>query len=517
MTKSTSTKNKRLEKKRLKRICRAIARHDCVLFLGPDLFRTVEENGSLSQSIYEMFSRELFDCLELKDEEKKQYDPDDLSNHPYIAQRFLSENGREYSGRDLSQDFADYVNKHHKNRPYYYELIAELPFDFVVNTCCDHFLIEAFNNKSKDAKLVYFKYTGGRYSFSEEPSEKNPIVYNLFGHYEKTPEALVLSSEQQVNFITKIMRGDSAIPDEVKVKIKDRSELLFLGFGKPSWQLPLLFHALNLGDRDIIKDKKVLYLEEAARAAIPLTQRHFYEDVFTFTFQDEDYEEFIKSLSDAYEELETRPEVKLNSKIYPNEIQFRNNGKTKILVLKATPDDLEKIDVDGEIEIIKKEAERSDVRDKIDVGTDLQASADNFNARILKMRPEILHFAGHGKNGRLVLRSESGGGNPVRKEAIARALGEHKDTIACVILNACSTVEQGRAIAENIANVIVTNRAIEDNSAKKFSRAFYQALFSGESYLKAYQIALSSLDLMGMNEDSNYVFFREGKKVSSDD
>ena len=67
----------------------------------------------------------------------------------------------------------------------------------------------------------------------------------------------------------------------------------------------------------------------------------------------------------------------------------------------------------------------------------------------------------------------------------------------CVVLNACYSESQANVITQHIPFVVGMKQAIGDPAAIKFAVGFYDALFAGKNFEKAFQFGLSAIDLKG--------------------
>jgi hypothetical protein len=75
-----------------------------------------------------------------------------------------------------------------------------------------------------------------------------------------------------------------------------------------------------------------------------------------------------------------------------------------------------------------------------------------------------------------------------------------KDNIRCVVLNACYSEKQARAIAEHIECVIGMSNAIGDLASIDFSVAFYRALAYGRDVKTAFDLGCLQIDFNNLNE-----------------
>jgi hypothetical protein len=109
----------------------------------------------------------------------------------------------------------------------------------------------------------------------------------------------------------------------------------------------------------------------------------------------------------------------------------------------------------------------------------------------LKCKPRVLHFSGHGLEEGIILHSETEQAEPLPISAVPRVFKNLKGVTEIVILNACYSQAQAKAISELGFYVIGTNYAVKDDAAISFTSGFYSALGQGESFEDCYNDALA--------------------------
>jgi hypothetical protein len=108
---------------------------------------------------------------------------------------------------------------------------------------------------------------------------------------------------------------------------------------------------------------------------------------------------------------------------------------------------------------------------------------------LLDLQPRIVHFAGHGsKKGGLFLENEAGLAQRMPAEALADLFGVVEGAVSCVVLNACYSEAQARAISAYVPFVVGSPSAIADDAAIAFSVGFYQALGAGRDVPQAHRV-----------------------------
>ena len=176
----------------------------------------------------------------------------------------------------------------------------------------------------------------------------------------------------------------------------------------------------------------------------------------------------------------------------------RGVGPATILFLGANPSATTRLALDEEVREIQQRIHGSDLRDAFRIEQAWAVRASDLQACLLRHRPTIVHFSGHGDAaGELVLVEEGGAARPVSTAAIAglfRVLGKN---VRCVVLNACFSEAQARAVAEHVDCVVGMAVAVEDSGALAFAGAFYQALGYGESVQTAFDLGCNRIELSG--------------------
>jgi CHAT domain len=192
-------------------------------------------------------------------------------------------------------------------------------------------------------------------------------------------------------------------------------------------------------------------------------------------------------------------------------------GRIRILFLAANPEDVEyKLRLDREFKAIADKIQRGPHRDSIELIAEWSIEPQNLIEVLLRHRPHVLHFSGHGqKGGFLTLEDSSGNASTLNPSVFARLLAELKDNIRLVLLNACYSKAQAQSLKETVDYAIGMKRPIFDETAKVFAATFYQALAFGHSVQKAFNLALIEPELQQLSgSDTPKLFVREGVDAS---
>ncbi|MBL9007599.1 MAG: CHAT domain-containing protein [Myxococcales bacterium] len=170
----------------------------------------------------------------------------------------------------------------------------------------------------------------------------------------------------------------------------------------------------------------------------------------------------------------------------------------KLLFLGAVPTNAARLQIDREAREIERRINAAPHRDRIKLETQWAVTAEELSQLLLRHRPNILHFSGHGTpDGRIVLNDAQGNGYPVPREALAKLFAMFgKRGLRCVVLSACFAEEQAQAIAEHIDCVVGVSGAIADESAQSFAAGLYSALAAGETVEEAFSFGCIQISLM---------------------
>jgi hypothetical protein len=175
----------------------------------------------------------------------------------------------------------------------------------------------------------------------------------------------------------------------------------------------------------------------------------------------------------------------------------------KILFLAANPLDSERLALDEEARSIEDKIRVSKLREEIKFRTKWAVRPDDMQQALLEEEPTIVHFSGHGggKAG-IALHTEAHGCTKlIASEALADLFKILKDNIRVVVLNACHSHEQAKAIVQEIDFVVGMADSIGDEAARVFAAAFYRGLAFGRTVQAAFDLGLNELKLMGLKQD----------------
>lgn len=267
-----------------KRLLRGIQNQRCVLILGPKLggIPTEEEWNPITEAFAAYLSEEL-------KVEAIEFDSNHRSELSYIAQLFLNVEG--VKRIDLEDEAKDFYEQETKTIPPLFLQLAQLPISLVINTNFDNFMARAFNQVGKLCQSGFYNFKR-QANFDIPPEAVNvqhPLVYNLYGALEK-PESLVITADDQVEFIRNVIKSDPGIPNTILQQFDQSKSYLFLGFNLENWQLRLLLESLNL------KEGTSTHMPKMEKYPYSQPTRAVLEQRYKFLFIEKNILEFTEEL-----------------------------------------------------------------------------------------------------------------------------------------------------------------------------------------------------------------------------
>lgn len=173
----------------------------------------------------------------------------------------------------------------------------------------------------------------------------------------------------------------------------------------------------------------------------------------------------------------------------------------RILFLTSNPTDTSRLRLDEEIRSIDQAPRQSEFRDRFDLRQCWAVRVTDIQGHLLRYNPHVVHFGGHvSASNEIVFEDDSRKSHPISVRALSRLFSILKDNIRCVVLNACYSEKQARAIANHIDCVIGMSKSIGDSAAINFATAFYQALGYGRDIKTAFNLGCTQIDLKNLNE-----------------
>jgi len=485
-----------------KHFYRSLHHGSCILILGPHIATYQSEDGVAE--LEAAFSTYLAQALKNKGIE---FDPELSSNLPYISLRWIK--GQKKTDNMLQEEMCDFYNSRATRPPAIYKNLAKLPFFLVINASPEEYMSQAFLRAGKEAQQLHYNYQLNNTSLIPDFNTEKPVVFNLFGLTEK-PASLVISKEDQIDFINNLLKNVSTLPREILQHFDKEKTYIFLGFNADDWHLPLIFRSLRLHE-----EKEMSYYFQDGQ--LSAATRHFYTDSFDFQFMTDNANEFTNDLVLGYEEWLKRQDEKQSPEatklVYIDKPQPGIGGKVNILMLTAMPKDTTALELNSEIDIVEEAHVRGSERNLFLFKPMLNTKKERLLDLLLRHKPQIVHFSGHGVGSKgLLFYGSTGNADIVGGNELAMLFKQFSDQITCIVLNACYSEEQAKVISQFIPNVIGTDNAIGDALAIRFTEGFYTAIFAGKNYEQAYNMSMAHIGLQNFPPGGRPVFYKNGEK-----
>ena len=189
-----------------------------------------------------------------------------------------------------------------------------------------------------------------------------------------------------------------------------------------------------------------------------------------------------------------------------------------ILFLSADPTDASRLRLGQEFREIQEKLKLAQLRDRFKLALpQLSIRPADISQALLDVQPQIVHFSGHGAStGALCFETQLGKTHFVQPDALAALFEQFANQVNCVLLNACYSETQAKAIAKYIKYVIGMNQAIGDKAAIAFAIGFYQALGAGRTIEDAYKLGCVQIRLQDIPEHLTPVFIEKGQEAQSE-
>lgn len=182
----------------------------------------------------------------------------------------------------------------------------------------------------------------------------------------------------------------------------------------------------------------------------------------------------------------------------PAKPDFKKISKYKILFLAANPKDITRLRLDDEVREIKQVLRMVKQRELFKIEQREAVRIRDLRRALLDCEPQIVHFSGHGEADGIVLEDETGKSELVKPEVLASLFELFSDQIECVLLNACFSESQAKAINKYIPHIIEIKREVDNRAASDFFISFYKALFTGKTYEQSFNFGLTVIQLRGI-------------------
>lgn len=286
-------------------VAEALREQRCVLVLGSGVCCNFDEQTApMSSQLATHLSDKIKGYKEahaLIDTERLSHVAKVFEDTPFEDERYNDRKARQRLGKAI-QSFYE-TNKDKKFQ--FYEELVKMPFHIIINSSHYDFLDKAFQRVGKGAQSYYFNYKKPDHNDNlefEEPTERSPLLYNLFGNVQDI-ESLVVTEADRIRFAEEIMQKEAtaSLPTDLRVLLKKEGlTFLFMGFDFEEWHLRILLHVLELDKQDAtiaLQNPKLIN-----KFTHFLYKKHFFVD-----FHDKQELDFLRKIN---EQLNTPSEAK---------------------------------------------------------------------------------------------------------------------------------------------------------------------------------------------------------------
>jgi hypothetical protein len=193
---------------------------------------------------------------------------------------------------------------------------------------------------------------------------------------------------------------------------------------------------------------------------------------------------------------------------------------TKILLLGATPWSQDRLDVEGEFQVIEDEHKRAPLRSRFMITPIHGLKPGDLQRRLIEIDATVVHFSGHGSRGEdnfpaasIITYREATPTAPATEHGLIVRGSDPNDSVfisvsvlkkvfevvgkrvRLVVLNACYTSAQAKVLADVVDFVIGFDGPLSDAAARAFAAGFYHGLGHGFTIRDAFDLGRNQIDL----------------------
>ncbi|MFK8161656.1 MAG: CHAT domain-containing protein [Lewinella sp.] len=200
----------------------------------------------------------------------------------------------------------------------------------------------------------------------------------------------------------------------------------------------------------------------------------------------------------------------------------QREGAPRILFLASDPRGMGKLQL--EKEYVKIHTQLGDSAPEFNLKIKFEPRADTLTKTLLEDRPTFVHFAGHGVGAAddfhpagIVLEDRQGNANVVPGTALANMfrLIKKKIDVKAVVLNACESEEQAKAISAHDIYAVGMTKEIPDKMAISFAGGFYLGLAESPDDIPfAFEMAINNLLMENIAGEKVPKLFFQGEEVT---
>jgi len=187
---------------------------------------------------------------------------------------------------------------------------------------------------------------------------------------------------------------------------------------------------------------------------------------------------------------------------------LKKKKKLVVLFLTSSPDPNYPLRVDAEIRKVQEAIRGSIYRDNVQIAYKPAADISSILEGLNDLRPQIVHFSGHGDHDGVV--ADTGGAfqnsvdasnsTLISYDLLAKALAATDSPPVVLLLNSCWGSKGEKALKPVVKFLISMNRPISDLAAMAFAPKFYAAIASGQSVKAAFEQAKIAVEVASISD-----------------
>lgn len=166
--------------------------------------------------------------------------------------------------------------------------------------------------------------------------------------------------------------------------------------------------------------------------------------------------------------------------------------------------------LDQEVREIQKRIRESEHRDAIRVENRLATRVTDILQALNEIKPDVVHFSGHGNEDELLFEGNDGKPLPLSNEQLGLLLQASANPIRLVLFNSCESGVQAALACEFVSAAIGMDESVADASAKEFAGQFYSAIGFGLDLAVAFAQAKAQASAAGYDTGEPRLYTADG-------
>ncbi|HST23400.1 MAG TPA: NB-ARC domain-containing protein [Blastocatellia bacterium] len=173
--------------------------------------------------------------------------------------------------------------------------------------------------------------------------------------------------------------------------------------------------------------------------------------------------------------------------------------RVTVLLLAANNMEIGYVRLDDELHDIDEKIHVAPFHESFDFESRATTIVSELPTLLLRYKPHIVHFSGHGKtSGEIILENDLGKRRPIGVSELTGILGATKDNIRLVFFNVCHSKAYAEAASAIFDYAIGMDGVLKRESAIAFTGAFYRTLAFGRSVTEAFESARAHINILGL-------------------